>query len=221
MFRTIANQDLKDSKLWLKNSKITINSVKNYKQPTSSYVSQSPYDAKVAHQNSLDADLMLQNSRIGQMSVGKFKNVVKKMTPIEEEVLHDFVAEEGFEYTDPVSGDVKMIRHNIPVGKYPILDDTPTGIIPNRDDSFITDDEVLAITNEHRTIIDEIGTRLKDLKIQISIAPTGKARTAIRDSIQKLKDDLDKENARYEDFLVARDEHNARITIKRQMKKIN
>jgi len=40
------------------------------KQPTQTYVSTSPYMAKIAHQNSLDADLMQQNSRIGQKAVG-------------------------------------------------------------------------------------------------------------------------------------------------------
>ena len=244
MFRTIGNQDLKDSRLWNKNSKDTISSIRNYRQPTSNYVSPSPYDSKIAHQNSLDTDLMLQNSRIGQMAVGKFKNVVKKMTPIEEEVLHDFVAEEGFEYTDPISGDVRIVRHNIPEGKYPALDDSPAGIIANKKDEFIPDEEVSVLQNivqrELAVLNDEIEVVVDDYKnviqeiqdlqklidnepdrnirhqLKLDIKQKNNEATLIRKEIKRIKTEIEAVNVNFQDKLLEREQHNALITIKRQ-----
>lgn len=217
------------------------------KQPTVNLISPSPYMNKIANQNRLDADLMLQNSRIGQMAVGKFKNVAKKMTPIEEEVLHDFVAEEGYEYTDPVSGDVKMVRHNVPIGLFPVLDDTPAGILIGHEDQYFTDEEKSFVTIQHNKRLQELGNdyvrvkqEIRNMVTQINtsietqknepdkairiligkdIAKDKKIIDSLRQDLTDIQDAVDVENNGYETHLADIENHNALVGNKRKSNK--
>ena len=96
MFSKIANQNKKDASIMLQNQQLSL-SLKQ-KPIIEIKLNPSPIANRIASKNQLNNELMLQNSRIGQQASMHFRNVVKPMTFTQEEILHEFQKEEGFDY---------------------------------------------------------------------------------------------------------------------------
>ena len=242
MFSKIANQNKKDASIMLQNQQLSL-SLKQ-KPIIEIKLNPSPIANRIASKNQLNNELMLQNSRIGQQASMHFRNVVKPMTFTQEEILHEFQKEEGFDYTDPTTGKTIKIRNNV-INPPPKLDDTPVDVVPNFTDKFITYEDLMTENDEYNKRLSLLAITLEKLneRLTFNIYETKRLNDAIdictdlilefslkkeKSKIEKivrdLKTDIDKTKLNIEKLKLEHkknledvDEHNARMTLKQQM----